>query len=500
MAAHHVTIGPEFFIKAKKDYTDWRFALVREFFQNCMDCGSTRIVVDTSEANGTTSLSVTNDGEPMTQDVLINKLLSLGSSGKNFEGTTGGFGKAKEILYFCHERYMIHSGSLIVEGSGAAYDLQIDAPFLSGTKSDIVIDGYHESDLLMAIRKFIGFAQWDGVFVINGDEFKGDLRKGSPRRDLGFGMVYSNRSFRYQMIVRINGIPMFVKGINLDRCVVVELKGKSDEILTANRDGLLEPFGGDLSSFVTELAVDKRSALKDRRRGPRYIQYRGTKMCHVRQLDVLNVVEAAAAPVTSPSPTSQPGVRVDANEQVHAAAYSEAREQGPEVAGDYDMEVSVPAPRLVATLGTNFILKNETDLKIPAYYDPGSGEFSEYSRKLVRIWGRLMIEMHRLFDTEAEFSIGFVFDEDSEAEFEDRSYGQVYYLNPCKIVEQKYSNSKSFQKRFKLTERGRLIAIAAHEFVHGLGKDWHDESYANKLTDVLGVVLSNASRFTWCFK
>jgi hypothetical protein len=214
---------------------------------------------------------------------------------------------------------------------------------------------------------------------------------------------------------------------------------------------------------------------------------------------VLNVVEAAAAP-TIATPAVQPGVRVDSDEQVHTAAYSESREDGPRQAGDYDMEVSIPAPRVVATLGTNFILKNETDLKIPAYYDPGSGEFSEYSRKLVRIWGRLMIEMHRLFDTEAEFSIGFIFDEDSEAEFEDRSYGQVYYLNPCKIVEQKYSNSKSFQKRFKLTERGRLMAIAAHEYVHGLGKSWHDEDYANKLTDVLGVVLSNASRFTWCFK
>ena len=111
-----------------------------------------------------------------------------------------------------------------------------------------------------------------------------------------------------------------------------------------------------------------------------------------------------------------------------------------------------------------------------------------------------MVEMHRLFDAEAEFSIGFVFDEESEAEFENGGYGQVYYLNPCKIKEQKYSYSKSFQKRFKLTERGRLIAIAAHEFVHGLGMGWHDESYANKLTDVLGVVLSSSSRFAWCFK
>jgi len=495
MAAHHVTIGPEFFVKAKKDYTDWRFALAREFFQNCMDCGSTQIVVETSEANGVTSLSVANNGDPMTQEILINKLLSLGSSGKNFEGTTGGFGKAKEILYFSHQSYRIHSGSLVVEGSGAAYDLQTDAEFFHGTRSDIVIEGHHEADLLSVIRKFIGFAQWDGVFVINGREERGDLKKGSPRRDLGFGMVYSNRSFSYQMVVRINGIPMFSKGISLDRCIVVELKGKSDEILTANRDGLLEPFGSDLSDFVTELSVDKRSALKARQ--PRYIQYRGTKMCHVRSLNVVEVVEPVVDCVGHRQVFTTPAVDTCINAELF-----------PEAAAASMVAWSVAAKAMAAEtaskskskLGMNFILKNQTDLKIPAYYDPGTGEFSEYSRKLVRIWGRLMVEMHRLFDAEAEFSIGFVFDEESEAEFENGGYGQVYYLNPCKIKEQKYSYSKSFQKRFKLTERGRLIAIAAHEFVHGLGMGWHDESYANKLTDVLGVVLSSSSRFAWCFK
>jgi hypothetical protein len=493
MAARHVTIGPEFFIKAKKDYTDWRFALVREFFQNCIDCGSSQIVVECHEGDGVTKLSVTNNGESMTESILLDKLLSLGSSGKNFEGTTGGFGKAKELLYMCHDEYRIHSGTLVVEGSGAAYDLQTDAEFFGGTRSDIVIEGYHESELLSAIRKFIGFAQWDGVFVINGDTEKGDLRKGSPRRDLGFGMVYSNRSFSYQMVVRINGIPMFSKGIGLDRCVVVELKGKSDEILTANRDGLLEPFSGELSSFVTELSVDKRSALKARQ--PRYIQYRGTKMCHVRSLNVLDVVEPVVDCVGSPVPM-MPAVDVCVNAELVPGA-SAASMVAWSVAAKA-MAAAEKTPK--SKLGMNFILKNETDLKIPAYYDPGTGEFSEYSRKLVRIWGRLMVEMHRLFDAEAEFSIGFVFDEESEAEFENGGYGQVYYLNPCKIKEQKYSYSKSFQKRFKLTERGRLIAIAAHEFVHGLGMGWHDESYANKLTDVLGVVLSSSSRFAWCFK
>lgn len=509
MAARHITIGPEFFVKAKNDYANWHWAIVREFFQNCIDCGSSRIVVTCSEVEGATHLTVINDGVPMDEDILLNKLLSLGSSGKNFDGTTGGFGKAKEILYFCHKEYRIHSGSLLVDGAGAAYDLRTDADFLDGTRSDIVIEGCHEYELMKMMKRFISYTQWSGTFVVNGEELYGTLRKGSPRRDLGFAKVYTNRSDSYTMIVRMNGTPMFAKGISFDRCVIVELKGKSDEVLTSNRDGLVEEYSDELSDFVTELAVDKRSALKDRRRGPRYIQYRGKKMCHQRELDVVDVVAVAAKLTEAVTGTAAPveaeptaaGVAVSLTPPSPPSYQEEVETEGRPSARD--MPTGTYTPERVATLGTNFILKNETDLKVPAYYDPGSGEFSEYSRKLVRIWGRLMIEMHRMFDVEGEFSVGFIFDDgdevSTEAEHEDGDFGKVYYLNPCVVVEQNYTYSKSFKKRFKLTERDRLIMIALHEFIHGLGLSWHDERYANKLTDMAAKVMKERKRFGWCF-
>lgn len=492
MAARHITIGPEFFAKAKNDYASWHWAIAREFFQNCIDCGSTKITVDLHEEDGNTFMTVTNDGEPMTEEVLVEKLLSLGSSGKNFEGTTGGFGKAKEILYFCHDQYRIHSGHLLVEGSGASYDLT-ETTFYPGTRSSIQIDGCHAHDLEQATHRFIHYAQWDGVFVVNGTEKRGLLRKGSPRRDLGFAKVYTNRTHAYTMIVRINGTPMFSKGISLDRCVIVELKGQSDELLTSNRDGLVDPFCNELSSFVTELAVDKRSALK--RRQPRYTQYRGTKMCHVRALNVMDVVQPMPE-VEEPGPND-----ISPEDSAHLFGTTVASERARAAA---HVSSVVEKPVRVASIGTNFILKNETELKVPAYYDPGSGEFSEYSRKLVRIWGRAIVEMHRLFDVEAEFSVGFILDDDSngasEAEFERGDYGDVYYLNPCKVVEQSNTYSKSFKKRFKLTERDRLIMIALHEFLHAVGNGWHDENYANRLTDMAAVVMKNRKRFNWCFQ
>ena len=514
MATHHITIGPQFFRNELKEYADWHWAYIREAAQNCLDAkGSTRCEFAITEEGGNTIVRFGNDGEAMTEEILVGKFLALGESGKRFHNSCGGFGKAKTLLAMAHESYSIRTGSLRVTGSGGSYELERDLPYYDGTETTVVMEGEHSYELNRMIDRFIKYAQWDGTFFVDGEERKGELWKGSPRRDLGFAKVYTNRSHTYTMIVRVGGIPMFARGIRLNRCVIVELKGRSDEVLTSNRDGLVEPFASELSDFITELAVDKRSALKNRRRGPKYIQYRGKKMCHQRTLDVAEVVDLAATAVVdlaaeraagTPELTTA-GVTVSLDSPTPPTSYREDVGCGYQPAAR-DVVSGTYTPQRVATLGCSFILKNETDLKIPAYYDPGSGEFSEYSRKLVRIWGRLMVEMYRTFDVEGEFSIGFIFDDgeeiSTEAEHENGDFGRVYYLNPCVVVEQSSTYSKSFKKRWKLNNEGkkRLLAVAAHEFVHGLGYNWHSEDFACKYTDTMGRVLAHVGRFTWCFK
>jgi hypothetical protein len=110
--ANQITIGPEFFAKAKNDYADFYWAIARESMQNNMDCGSDEINVQIRLDGSDTLLTWSNNGSLMTREILQGKLLALGGSGKGFQGTVGGFGKAKEILYFCHMSYEIRSGNL----------------------------------------------------------------------------------------------------------------------------------------------------------------------------------------------------------------------------------------------------------------------------------------------------------------------------------------------------------------------------------------------------
>ena len=234
--ANQVAIGPEFFGKAFNDYADWGWALVREFFQNSADAGSYDIhFVVSVDGNGDTILTVRNNGTPMTRDILVNKLLALGGSGKNFQGSVGGFGKAKEILYFCHQGYTIHTGNLIVTGSGAGYNIEETDNAIAGTVSSITMSGDHVSRITGVLSLFASYCQWDGCLYLNGQHINTNLRKGSPRREITSGTIYTNRMFPGKMIVRMGGIPMFWShaGLN-DRGVILELGGKSSEYLTVS--------------------------------------------------------------------------------------------------------------------------------------------------------------------------------------------------------------------------------------------------------------------------
>jgi hypothetical protein len=54
--------------------------------------------------------TIHNDRAPMTEEILVGKLLSLGSSGKDFNNAVGGFGKAKEIRYSAHRGSSARTG------------------------------------------------------------------------------------------------------------------------------------------------------------------------------------------------------------------------------------------------------------------------------------------------------------------------------------------------------------------------------------------------------
>jgi hypothetical protein len=488
-----ITIGPRFFEGAFKDYANRYWAWVREAMQNAMDAGSTQISIGIDHDGANTRVTVWDNGCGMDQDTLVNKLLSLGGSGKEFaNGAVGGFGKAKELLFFCQESYEIRTGHLTLKGSGAEYELREDlhSTYVQGVIAQVVWKGDVAQDLRRQFENFCRYAQWSGQVWLNDRLLETNLKKGSRRVDLPFGVVYTNRTLANIVIVRINGIPMFHMGTSHEGCVIVELVGSSENTLTANRDGLKWTYQQELQGFLTALCVDKKSALRSQQ--ARYRRFQGGQLavsCSKSAQELLGMrsqqIEADGL------------IGTIIQQELSSQEFLGGLGQGTGVQIQTVERVESPDP---GVLGHEFIVKNTTGLETPPFYLPDNAFFGSYQRTLARYWAECLLELHRLVGHSATFSVGFVLDDQSEAECEHGDYGLVYYVNPIEVIQQKGSTSRSFRKRFKLTEKHRILALAVHEFVHGLGYSAHDEDYAGKLTDLMGLVLANLKRFSGCFK
>jgi hypothetical protein len=507
-----VKIGPSFFKKAKNDYADWRWALVREFYQNSADAGSNRIDFDIQLSGGDTVFTVYNNGDVMTENILVNKLLALGESGKNFEGSVGGFGKAKELCYYCHKSYDILTGSIRVTGSGANYDLG-DAPYYDGTRSTIIMDGDEVDALCRMVRRFARLCQWRGKLTLNGEHIETSFRKGRRRRDFEWGTIYTNNQVENILVARINGIPMFVKRAEAGgKGIVIELTGASNSVLQSSRDGLLYEYSCELEEFVRQLTVDKRSALRDQYQGPTYTKYSGNRLQAKNEGHTLQeLITAAYAAV------SEPAVE-DAVIEREMEAVEEVVEDGSVNADEGQKEDTVARPELSEIevkkektievkrpmIGHEFIIKNDLGMTIPKHYTPES--FSDYSKRLVRCWAACLLEVHAMIGEVEPFSVGFIFEgdenESTQAEFEQSGdFGRVYYVNPVRIARNRFTG-RSLAKRWKFDKPGKmaLLADAVHEVCHSQCRfSGHDEIYAGKLTDMMAIAFAQYDRFHKCF-
>ncbi len=249
-----VTVPHSFFIKAKADYRDWRWAVIRELIQNSYDAHADNIYLGLANANGKLVLTCQDDGRGMTQDTLVNVLLAMGGSKKD-AGGIGGFGVAKSILYFAHLCYRIQTGDLDVHGVGGEYELDTKAPsYVHGTKVTIMLDELTEAALILwraKIENYVGHSYIDfkgrpvQIFLDNRplsqDTIYYDFEYSND-----FATAYYNpleKSSESVFTVTSRGLPMFIERVynpnNKNVAGTIDLHAAGVDIFTANRDGFV---------------------------------------------------------------------------------------------------------------------------------------------------------------------------------------------------------------------------------------------------------------------
>lgn len=263
----NVQVPHEYFRKALSEYSDWQYAWFREVIQNSVDAGSTQIdfIIDNSDK---LIIEAIDNGSGMDKDTLENVFLTLGGSQKN-HNSIGGFGYAKTIIAFAHNKYKIHTRNNLVTGSGGQYKIK-ETDYIQGTriKVDMTQDTQSDTRYLYSCLKnrlellCSNYYRAENITVtLNGKVMESPNKKLGGRRSIeGLGSLRYTRTEGTSAItwVTVKDLPMFQLRLNSSRPITgyIELEGNPLEVLTANRDGLRHQYSSQLYEVVNLLAND----------------------------------------------------------------------------------------------------------------------------------------------------------------------------------------------------------------------------------------------------
>lgn len=517
-AAGAITIGAEFFAGAKADYSAWQDKWWREAIQNAVDAGATEVhckieyldadhaPTEDRDARKFARVSCGDDGVGMTEDILLNKFLVLGRSGKGAEpGSVGGFGKAKELLLLPWVSWSVitqRTGErgVAVEGHGIQYDVQtISTPGRHGTLISVVMsidDATTEAHAISFIKKcFLPRV----AFVVNDKPYKANLKVGDLIRSIGTDAnVYFDKRAKLDsstMLVRVNGMYMHERWISseIKGTVIVELLGRSTDTLTANRDSIgKSDLRYALDSFTNQLAADTKTALR-KKQGILRERFEGAGKFKFKPEIVQRDILFAMGDMFP-----RDG---DLSEHQKQALISVIGGMGGDEGKTIDlrpsrdsiaamMEVSfrgavqVKALAFQAAWQPDFFIYNEIEgFKVPSKFRPE--KMTPALRKLARFWAELCRFVLIQLNSSGEYGVGWIFDRDTGAAHQYLDNEHWLLLNP--FIRGEMGSTVGTGEMWSLTNPQHvnfLYALAVHEATHmASGITYHDEAFASAFTE-----------------
>jgi len=254
-----------FAASAAKDYSDdVGLALVREFAQNAADAGATRVEF---VFLGDNQLRVTDNGRGCDARTVRQVLLAPLGTLKEADAI-GGFGKAKELLYFANRRWDIKTRE--VRASGAhltCTSFESNAEFFAGFEATVELPPALWRAAQNAAPNFCRCSERPGVtWVLGGVERTVEvLRPLRAVKDFGFAKAYIDKSSHDSVVyLRTGGLLTGTRwgyhSRELGR-VIVEVTKPSFEVLTPSRDWFRDgEHRRAVEGWLHQLATDQRAA------------------------------------------------------------------------------------------------------------------------------------------------------------------------------------------------------------------------------------------------
>lgn len=504
-----VTVPAEFFRGELRVYGDWREAFMRELLQNSTDARPTRIDIEFHDDADRGRVVFTDDGIGMTREVLENVYFALGKTTKTGPDTVGGFGRAR-ILNMAQEQYTIRTGNLYVEGRGGDYTIREVASFHKGCRFEVTLLDESTQRVQWALDRLLHMSAIDVPVYVDGVERSGGLPVSRATRVLRdsdgdpWGKVYVNTDGHGTLMVRVHGLLMFQKWLSgADNVILELLPSRSREVLSASRDALHTTFGDQLDQFISDLALNRRAALRSQAAPlDECVSGGGFLATDSPSASVAPQDETADGHVDTreslgSAAFSQGTVVTPANDAARAnfqalAAAGQARPAQLTPEGARDDETNGP------TFGFDvFMLATNTDTRVRRLmrrWSPrtwGDGKAGRQIALLLAWKAAVSAAMDALVTVRPDvgrvlWSVGWTFDEDTRACHRTVGDGHVLALNPAT---ERGTDAYRLSHR---ESRQQLLAVALHEVCHVVAEG-HDERFAALLTALFGAIDVNAA-------
>lgn len=462
-----LTISADYFRNAvRKTYgsrVEWIIA--REFVQNGVDADSENIYFQVENADGCVKLSVLNDGRTISREDLLGKLLSIGGTSKTGSGgTVGGFGVAKDILYFCHQKYVIESGQYRVEGSAAEYTLT-DDPSVNqeGFYSEVWMAPDIRADILQdKIKAFVASCDCPATIRLNGEVLPQNLKCGDRLHINEAGTLFHQNArseFSESMRVRVNGVTMFSRyiGDEVGECVFEIDPHRSREILTVNREGFVGDLADELDRIIHELVVNPKMAT----RKPRVVEtlHFGAK----GYIDTSKLKEAAKLNTNNDTDASLFDVLKEICEERSPAAAQQ-------VMKELNIVESIHSEMATVWMFPHFLVYED---KKSGFGLRGKepGTWNRRYQRMAKTWEYVVTQVLLDAGIDTVFGIGFCFETGTAAMYKNHNSIEWFLLNPCEGTENLTTQNDWSEE---------LLDRAIHEVAHKWG-DYHNETFVMKI-------------------
>lgn len=485
MADYQMVQIPEayFFQMATKEYNCWKTALIREFIQNSVDAEARTITITCKDG----CLEIGDDGHGMSEDTILQSLLTLGGTKKRGP-SVGGLGKAKEILYFSWPDWSIRTLYWQVKGKGGSYQLSKTKTKYNGTKSRIYLGETFPNprDFIIAYLNFCHLPETRITF--NKEPIPSGVmaRKVDPITSIeGLGTLYENAGkTQPQVIVQAHGLYMFSTFGPVDRSYVFEITHQSYDCLTANRNGFKGKWQDQFSKMMVHVAIDSHSA---KLRREQVLTVNIPEDGSQKKIPLSELIDSELGQVIADFMGINKADLDEGAVRNFMAKHYPVLEQ---VIDGVSLTVLQSEMRKLKTTKTlsacmnwykawfeeGFVIVSEEEIDSSLIRDL----YSKDCLKAAVLWKMIVKEVtwavEDLTDYSSKPGLGMIVSEDIDA----KCYDGYLLFNPYSYWELSWHEAAV-----------KMLIDAAHEYIHYLGQTVHNETFLLRFQDLLAVVLSD---------